>query len=655
MLDTTPQAPAPLRRSRGSLAVILVGLSCALFLMVWSEIETRARQRAVSAVFDAQGGALVEALGHAVEHALLSGREVEELATARLLDDALLLDRLEAAGSLDPRSLRGLVAQLGLRRVIVFDGSLRTVLDSASSQAQGPALDESVRTALRDLAAGRADEEILGQREDPEGGGTIHAAAVRRTRGGAVLVSMDSREMLSFQESVGPKNLMDAVAGTGGILYATLEGDAGEAIAGKPPTPAGAPAGVLELERPITLRGGARGVLRIGLSTEAVDAARRAGRRRTAITALAVLALSSTAAGFVMARRRAAALRGEVQRARSLTDAVLEGMDDAVISMDTDGIVRLVNPAACRLLVRPAEELLGRPCASTPCKALGAVPADGIPRELALPRGDGSTVATMVTSSPVRDEAGGRSGVALVLRDLTELRRLEREARRTESLAAFGRLAASVAHEIRNPLNAISVGVQRLQRELPAGSEPGEHGRLTGLLRSEIERLDGIVGRFLDLSRPPQLEIRPGDLDATVHEVVDLLRAAAPPEVRIVERLGGPPPVQFDPKAVRQIVHNLVRNALEAMGARGTATCTTRAAGASASLEVSDDGPGIPPADLERIFEFGFSTKPHGNGLGLPIVHRLVTEMGGSVSIDSEPGRGTAVRVLLPLAPPRPA
>lgn len=632
-------------------ALAVIGFAVAL--LAWAELEDRARHREMVTLLTSEGGALVEALGHAVEDALASSREVEELASARLLDIARLLDRLDTAGRLDPGSLGRVAADLGLHHVLALDRDLRREKEACPDDHAGTPHPSPYISALRPLVDGRADELVLGTREAPYGGGMRYAAAVRRTRGGgALLVVMDARQMLAFEKRVGAANLMEAVASTGGILYAVLEGPDGRRLAGTSREPDAPASRAIELERDIELPRGELGRLRVGLAADALDAAARSGRRRSAAAALVAFALALSLAGIVAGARRAATLRAETARARSLTDAVLEGIGDSVVVVDATGIVRLVNPAACRLFGRPAEDLVGRHCSETPCASVAELLAGTqTAREFPVTRaGDASATEVLGSASPVRDDAGNVVGTALVLRDLSDVRRLEREARRTQSLAAFGRLAAAVAHEVRNPLNAISVGVQRIQKQFAPAHGAAEHGRLTEVLRAEIDRLDGIVKGFLDLARPPRLEPTAGDLDSLVRETAELLAQGLPAGPRLSVLPGGLPRVIFDRQAVRQILHNVVRNAAEATGESGHVQIRTRREGASACIEVQDDGPGITPENLERVFEFGFTTKPAGNGLGLPIVHRLVSEMGGSVTIEPCPDGGTVVRVLLPLA-----
>lgn len=541
MTHDTPPPTTPRPGRRPAVLVFLLALALGATVVAWSVYEIWSRNQQLDALMASEGEALAEALGHAVEDGLRSAREIEELASARLLDLARLLDRLDAAGRLDTRELDEIAAKLALHRVVFLDDRMREVLVTTPPEHEPGAEGwRAYADALRPLLDGTADVVVLGPRPAPKGAGMRFAAAVRRARGGAVLVVMDAAEMLAFQQEIGVSHLLDAVAGTGGILFVDLEDDVGRVIAGQSPASWPAGPGVLRLERRVAIAHGRTGRLRVGLSTDALVAARRSGRWTTALLAVVLLGLALALAAAALGAQRAAALREETKR-------------------------------------------------------------------------------------------------------------LENHARRVESLSALGRLGAAVAHEVRNPLNAIAVGVQRLEREFQPAERSEEYRRLTEVLRAEIERLDGIVERFLDLARAPRLEPRAGDLDALVRELLPLVRQGAPAEVEIRCETGGLPQVVFDPTAIRQVLLNLVRNALEAVGERGTVRIGTRVAGGEAVLEVVDDGPGVAQADRDRLFELGFTTKPGGTGMGLAVVQRLVLEMGGAVAVESEPGRGTVVRVRLPL------
>lgn len=630
--------------------VVLLATGCAAALFGWSFVETRTQEAELRSVTAEQGMALVEALGHAIENALASSREIEELGAVRLLDTARLLARLDAATHLASADLQRIVSDLSLRRIALLDPDLREI--AASGAARDPWIrskDPRSERVLRSLASGAADEAVFDPAEEPGTGAIRFGAAVRRTGGGVLVVVMDAAEMLSFRESIGVAPLIDAVAATGGVIQVVLEDNTSTVLAGTPPPQPASGTQAIVFEHGVLVAPGKTGRLRIALSGDALAAAGRAARRRMLAAAAVGLGLA-VALGTVVASHR------RIARLRSVTDAILDGMEDAVVVVGTDGVIQRVNPAACRLFAGNPRSLVGAPCRSTPCDSLrDLIGTGGAPREVRLERSDTSRVLVLASASPVRDGRGRTVGTAILLRDLTETKRLEMDARRSESLAAFGRLAATVAHEVRNPLNAISVGVQRLAVEFPPSIEVEEQLRLVRILREEIERLDGIVGRFLELARPPRLAPVPGDLDAHVRATLSLLSDAVPAGVRVVLEPGNVPPTIFDPAALRQILLNLLRNSVEAVGSAGSVRVATRAAGDRAVIEVADDGNGIAAEDLDRIFEFGFTTKPAGNGLGLPVVHRLATEMDGSVAVDSAPGAGTTVRVTLPLAAHLPA
>jgi len=641
----------PARRWRRAVGIFVVSVGLGAAAVSWSVYETNRSRRELDRQLRTVGAALAEAIGHAVEDAVLASREIEELVSLRLLDDARLIARLETTGRLDAPAIEELALQHELHRIVLLDRQGRARVastplpDEPIEATVGPYL-----SALAPLVDGQADQVIPEARLSPDGDRTRLASAVALPNGGAVLVVAESEEMLLFSESTGVPHLLETVAGTGGILYASLEDAEGTTVAGTHlPEQRGES---LLFEREVRLSHDHWGTLRVGLSNATVLDAAQAGRRRTMTLAVFVfvLALALTVAEVALSRLRI--LRGESAGAQAVTDAVLDGLKDAVIVLDRETVMRRVNPAAEKLLGRPANELLGRPCRETPCVHLGRLADDEVlppVQELDIQASDGTKRPSLVSVSHVRDGAGQIVGRALVLRDLSRLKQLETQTRRVENVSALGRLAASVAHEVRNPLNSIAVGVQRLRREFRPADRAEEFGRLTGIVSEEVERLDAIVDRFLDLARTPQVTPQRADLAAVVRASMPLLARGAPDGVEVVAELESTPEARFDPTALRQILLNLVRNGVEAVDSGGTVRVTTASDGSTAMLEVADDGPGIAKRDRERVFEFGFTTKPAGTGMGLPIVQRLIAEMGGTIEIADGPSGGTVVRVFLPL------
>jgi signal transduction histidine kinase len=244
----------------------------------------------------------------------------------------------------------------------------------------------------------------------------------------------------------------------------------------------------------------------------------------------------------------------------------------------------------------------------------------------------------------------GRTTVCAIGLDVTEEHELQVRTRRAERLASLGTMAAGVAHEIRNPLNSAHLQLTLLERRLGRDTPDVAAARTAARLAAgEVKRLASLVGEFLDFARPQPLRRTPGDLRHTVEAIVALVRPEAETAgVHIEIDAGSPALAEYDDEKIKQVLHNLVRNAVEATGAGGSVRLRLATRRGEAVIEIEDDGPGIPPE--APIFEPFFTTKEAGTGLGLAIVHRIVSDHGGTVDVRSRPG-STVFSVGLPLAP----
>ncbi len=233
----------------------------------------------------------------------------------------------------------------------------------------------------------------------------------------------------------------------------------------------------------------------------------------------------------------------------------------------------------------------------------------------------------------------------------SEKRELARRAQTAEKLAAVGTMTAGLSHEIRNPLNAAGLQLSVLERRIEKLQEH-QRGPLLEplrLVRDEIKRLDHLLEDFLQLARPRELKGEPVDVGGIVGRVLDLLgtdaeRRGVTLERRLVEGLK----VNADDGRLRQVVMNLTLNALEASPRGGRVALTVAQAGSNVVLHVDDTGKGVPRELRERIFEPFFTTKTQGTGLGLPIVHAIITQHGGTLGVTDAPGGGARFTVALP-------
>jgi|GEM_PF-1348108 len=241
------------------------------------------------------------------------------------------------------------------------------------------------------------------------------------------------------------------------------------------------------------------------------------------------------------------------------------------------------------------------------------------------------------------------SALMLLLRDETEKHLLEEQARLADKLAVIGQMAASTAHEIRNPLTGIRGFVQLIERSLIKNGLT-EQTEYIPLILAEIDRINEIIKEFLLLAKPTKVQ-KLFDLNQVIGEcLVFVENEALLRDVQLVTAFGeNLPPVKGDPDKFKQVVLNLARNSLEAISGGGRLTVRTWGEGRWLAMEVKDTGAGIPPELLPKMFEPFFTTKESGTGLGLPVTYKIVREFGGEINVDSEVGQGTSITVRLPV------
>jgi signal transduction histidine kinase len=233
-----------------------------------------------------------------------------------------------------------------------------------------------------------------------------------------------------------------------------------------------------------------------------------------------------------------------------------------------------------------------------------------------------------------------------VFQDCADLRTMEQRLLQSERLATVGRFASQIAHEIRNPLNSISLNVELLEDEF---KDPNSEAR--GLIRSvlrELDRLNGIVNEYLQFARFPKPNLKPGRVEDVIRSVVESFK---PPD-RIhfsVSLAPTTPTVWLDPQLLRQVIDNLTRNAVEAITGTGTIELQTDVIDRFVVIRVHDSGVGIPADVQAQLFEPFFTTKPHGTGLGLATSQQIMFEHNGHLLVESQAGKGTTFSLLLPL------
>ena len=340
---------------------------------------------------------------------------------------------------------------------------------------------------------------------------------------------------------------------------------------------------------------------------------------------------------------------------QALNQNVIDSLPSGLTTTDASRRVITFNHAAEKIsgltasaaLGQPVSEVLQLPPEVTQAFDRGLARGSARRAEVRYRRADGREIDLGLSATYV-DNPGGTTGFLITFQDLTDIKKLERDARMQQRLAAVGEMAAGIAHEIRNPLASMSGSIQILRDELPLSAEQEQ---LMDIVLRESDRLNGTIRSFLDYARPRRFAIARFDLRRVLQDTGLLLRNSADVHASHAVDIAVPSdPIWFeaDEGQMKQIVWNLATNGLRAMPGGGRLRLGASAGDEDVVITVSDEGIGIAPEALDGLFQPFQGSFAKGSGLGLAIVHRIVTDYHGEIRVESAPGNGTTVSVRLP-------
>ena len=401
----------------------------------------------------------------------------------------------------------------------------------------------------------------------------------------------------------------------------------------------------------------ARAIVYLGMSMTAYETAQETDLQHAVIMGGIVLVLGGGVIYFFIVLRSYYMLSRTLQETQDYTRQVIASMAHGVLSIDTDGRVVSFNHQALALLDIPEADVDGLDLgeifnfdATGIARTLDA----GVPvlnHEIRFRRRAGDVIPLMLTATPIKDEAGDRRGAVVVVRDMSAIKQLEKQVQRTERLAAIGRLAAGVAHEIRNPLSSIRGFAYLLGKDHDEKSPEREYA---DVMVREIDRINHVVSDLLNFARPMTLEPEEICLADIIAHVIALVSADTDAKSIDVQTHIDPDGSRLmaDPNQLTQAILNLMLNAIHAMEHGGV--IDVRAGNADQDkgvfIDVEDNGPGIAPDLTEKIFEPFYTNRERGTGLGLAMVRKIAEHHGGGVTVESPPpgkSRGTRFTISL--------
>ncbi len=664
--------------------VILLTLLFALILFLIAFFSIEKNKSNMLKVMEKEGEALLESLVLASQNTVKANALLEDLLERRLLDVASLVDQMDKDGVLTNSRLEEEVRRNDLWRIDLLDKNGK-ILKSSHLGEKGIYQDtldfptEEFKRVLKGETP-KSGFDIRGEGLLPEG---KYAVVLKRTKGeGAISVVTQTAYMENFQKEIGIGYLIQNISQQSGIEYILLQSREGIVFASKKiervlkiendPFLSEALSEnearsrivpfeerkVLEVVKPFVSTQYPSGIFRVGLSLEGYNQVSKSYRRQMFLFILILFFLGLLFIGVVMVNQSYFLLDKSYKEIRTLTGNVLEGMNNAVVAVDKEQKIILFNRVAEKIFSLRRDEVLNvnysqiflqDECLINQALNSGKSIRE---REIKLKKLTGEEKELVLGTSILLDEKNEIQGAVSVMHDITELKKYEEEAKRTERLSILGNLAAGVAHEIRNPLNAISIATQRLKNEFIPQKDGEEYKNFTQTILKEIKRLDLTISQFLSLARTQKLNLASTDMSLFIQEIISLMEIEAKEKgVNIESKIESMPQIKIDREEMKKALLNIVLNGIQATPPGGNINISGKkdSIGNEIIIKIKDSGPGIQKENLPKIFQPYFTTKDKGTGLGLAIAYRIISDHKGRIEVESKIKEGTTFTIKLPI------
>ena len=412
-------------------------------------------------------------------------------------------------------------------------------------------------------------------------------------------------------------------------------------------------------QRQLLARHSHRGdIIVLGMKMTAFEDARRADLQHALIMAGIILVLGSGAIFFIFVIQNYYLVNKTLKQTQDYTRQVVASMANGLLSINIEGKITSYNPLALELLGLKEVEIQGMDFKKIiDFKAAGIIQTldqciSVLDREIIYHKPSGEIIPLALSITPILGESNICQGAVIILRDLSEIKQLEEKVRRSEKLAAIGKLAAGVAHEIRNPLSSIRGFAQYLQRSLKDHPQEQEYAET---MVSEVDRINAVVSDLLSIARPIEAELSPTDVTELIEHSIRLVQAdARSRNVNIELNISDLSKIPLDSNQMTQAILNLLLNALQAVNSGGRIEVGAELDPSVSRLKiwVEDNGSGITADQKDKIFDPFFTTREKGTGLGLAIVHKIVENHNGEIHLESPPPgekKGTRITLSIPV------
>ncbi|RPI17726.1 MAG: PAS domain S-box protein [Ignavibacteriae bacterium] len=663
--------------------IISIAVVIAAVMVSSAFLELSQSKEELQILMKQEAESLIETINWSSVNAVISNEEIEDLIGQRLLSSARMISRLDSLSILTPTVLEGIALENNLYRINIFNNDGEKVVSNPHPDtARETGLQKhSPGEFIKPILKGEKDEIIIGFKEARHEKGDRFAVAVKRknNRDGVIVVNVDAEYILDFQRKTGFDKMINDIGNHEGIEYIVLQDFNGiissnRDVSGmnnidndtflKHTTESDSintryfefqNKEIFETAKVFFVNGKKLGIFRVGISTKQMQALESRMLRRIIILSIILFLISFISISIIFISQNYKSLSTKYEKIRTYTGNILANMADAVISTDKTGTITIFN--------KNAELLFGLKQDTISGKKINEVLPEKFHElekhikfkktinneEISFYR-NSKNIITSVSSAFTFDKGGNVDAFTIVIKDITEIKNAEEQSKQREKFAAMGELASGVAHEIRNPLNTISMIAQRYDNEFIPGENKDEYKNITGVLLSETKRVNNIIQQFLRYARPPKINLININSIDFVKDIKKVAEASTgSKQIKLIFVNNDNFDLRIDIDLMKQALINLLNNSMDAVKEGGEINFNMQKYENNAEIVISDNGYGIPGENLSKIFNLYFTTKPNGTGLGLSLVQQIVSQHNGLIKVESIPGTGTKFLITIPL------
>jgi PAS domain S-box-containing protein len=655
-------------------SLILIFTVTAIVVVSSSFIELNQSKSEMLELMEKQGHSILETVLVSSNNALVSYNKIEGEVKKRLLNNAQTIKLLEEKGLISNALLEKFARSNNIYRINIFNSAGTKIYSSHKDVHKLKDEKDNPKKYLAPILNGEEDTLMIGIKPARFLDEQRFAVALATKDRKVIVLNVNADELLKFRKEVGFGVLLKKVTENPQIVYAALQDEKG-IIAGsgkveelesiktseliqkslkenayKWRVQKSQTLEVFEVLHPFIHDGKTIGIFRLGLSLEPLNKINDKLTRRIITIAILLFVFGFVTITLIFVHQNFGLLSKRFTAIESYSSRIVDNVSDGIVVMDSDKKITLINKAAQSILDVNESDAKGTYFESIfpspACNKIWSSSLKILEIECILNK---SPKVFLLSLSEFEDE-NKLTNYILVFRDLTEQKQIERQTQRNEKMVAMGELASSIAHEIRNPLNSIGTIAQQIGKDFVVKENESEFRGLTQVVYSEVKRINETIESFLKFAKPQPINTEEFSLNSFFEDLVNQYSSLCLQKMisfKINLEYNGN--VVLDKSQMKQVFINLIENSIYAMKDGGIISIHALVENDNLNVIFSDDGAGIEPNRIDKIFDLYYTSKKKGNGIGLSVVHKIITEHGGSISVNSRLNKGTSFQIKLPV------